>query len=573
MGGYIGRFLDYFLGLGIKKDEPDISKRAYIQYFNFDLMGYMGFAVLTIPIVFLLPAEIRPFLHIMGTIYVAVIAVCFYLNSKGHHIISSVIINTALLFAVAVTDIRIGSESHLHFFLVTVCITPLFFLRDRKWLAYLMMAMSFALFLILSEGVTDLPHSLYRSPDIIPFFRTLVNITVIPLTTLRFLYIFKVNDRYLTEISDQRQYLRRIIDLNPSFIFAKNREGQFTMANKAVAKAYGTTVDGLIGKTDSDFNPNMDEVLHFRKDDIEVMDKQHIKYVPVEVITDATGRKRYLQTVKTPIIEETGTANQILGVSTDITERIQTQQAMEQMRDALSHKNRELERYIDSNLQLENFAYIASHDLREPLRSIIGYSQLLERRYGDLLDEEGKQFISHLISSTKNMNMLITDLLLYSRVNTDAIKHQVVHMSEIRAQVMDNLKVMVRESQAIVTWHDMPVAITADKSRLIQLFQNLIANGIKFRTAGKEPLVDIYYRMVGGHHEFEVRDNGIGIDPKFHERIFHIFHRLHNRLQYEGSGIGLATCTKIVEQHRGTIRVISAIGSGSAFIFTIGSFE
>lgn len=573
MGGYIGRLLDYFLGLGVKKDETDISKRAYIQFFNFDLMGYMAFAVLAVPIVSFLPSEIRFFLQTLGVVYVAVISLCFYLNSKGHHIVSSFIINAALLLVIAVTDIRIGSESHLHFFLITVGVTPLFFMRERKWVAYLMMAMAFALFLILSEGLTDLHYHPYKSPVIIPFFRSLVNILVIPLTTLRFLYIFKVNDQYLTEISDQRRYLRRIIDLNPSFIFAKNREGQFTMANKAVAKAYGTTADGLLGKTDADFNPNLEEVIRFRRDDAEVMDKQHIKYIPVEVITDFAGRKRYLQTVKTPIVEDGGMANQILGVSTDITERIEAQQAMEQMRDALSRKNRELEKYIDSNLQLENFAYIASHDLREPLRSIIGYSQLLERRYADKLDDEGKQFINHLISSTKNMNMLITDLLLFSRVNTDAIKHQLVHMSEIRAQVLDNLKATIRESNATVTWHDMPDHITADRSRIIQLFQNLIANGIKFRTAGTDPAIHVYYRWVSGHHEFEVRDNGIGIDPKFHEKIFHIFHRLHNRLQYEGSGIGLATCTKIVEQHNGSIRVISAPGSGSAFIFTIGSFS
>lgn len=478
-----------------------------------------------------------------------------------------------MLFVVALTDIRIGSESHLHFFLISVCITPLFFLRDRKWLAYLMMAMGFALFLLLSEGIADLPHSPYQSPFIIPFFRTVVNILVIPLTILRFLYIFRINDRYLTEINGQRQYLRKIIDLNPSFIFAKNREGRFTMANISVAKAYGTSVDGLIGKTDSDFNPNALEVDHFRRDDVEVMDSHRIKYIPVEVITDAAGRKRYLQTVKTPIVEDNGIANQILGISTDITERVETQQAMEQMRDALSHKNRELEKYIDSNLQLENFAYIASHDLREPLRSIIGYSQLLERRYADKLDEEGKQFIGHLISSTKNMNMLITDLLLFSRVNTDVIKRQLVHISEIRAQVMDNLKTVVQDAQAVVIWHDMPESMIADKSRLIQLFQNLIANAIKFHVTGKAPRVDVHYRISDGHHEFEIRDEGIGIDPKFHEKIFHIFHRLHNRQQYEGSGIGLATCHKIIEQHQGTIRVISAPGSGSAFIFTIGALN
>jgi PAS domain S-box-containing protein len=562
--------LDYFLELGIRQDETDISRRAYIQYFNFDLMGYMAFAILSVPVVFLLPEEIRLMLHVLGFIYVLVIALCFYLNSMGRHIISSVIINTALLFVVAFTDISIGSESHLHFFLITVCITPLFFLRQHQWLAYMMMATSFALFLLLSEGVVDLPHSSYRSPEIIPFFRTVVNILVIPLTTLRFLYIFKINDRYLTEINGQKQYLRKIIDLNPSSIFAKNRTGQYTIVNQSVADIYGTTVENLVGKTDADFNADREEVAQFLRDDIEVMESRRPKYISQETITDVrSGRKLYMQTVKTPILEDNGAVNQVLGVSTDITERIETQHAMEQMRDALSRKNRELEKYIDSNLQLENFAYIASHDLREPLRSIIGYSQLLERRYADKLDDDGRQFLTHLVSSTKNMNMLITDLLLFSRVNTDAVKHQVLDMAEIKALVMENLRAVIIESNARVKWHDMPATITADKSRIIQLFQNLIGNGIKFHKSHQYPQVDIYYRMIEGYHEFEVRDNGIGIDAKFHEKIFHIFHRLHNRTQYEGSGIGLATCHKIVEQHSGTIRVISAPGSGSAFIFTI----
>lgn len=568
---YINGVLDFFLSLGVNPSEPDISRRAYIQYFNFDLMGYLGFAVLTVPVVMLLPGDARTVLQIMAGIYVAVISLCFYLNSKGHHIISSFIIHIGLLLAIAFADIYFGAASHLHFFLITVCVTPLFFLRDRKWLAYLMMAMGFGLFLILSEQLIDLPAPVCQSPGVLHFFNHMVNITVVPLTTLRFIYIFMTNDRYLTEISEQRKFLRKVIDLNPSFIFAKDRKGQFTLANDAVAKAYGTTPDILVGKTDADYNANEAEVIQFRRDDTEVMDSRKPKRIPLEIVTDAVGGKHYLQTVKTPILDENGTVNQLLGVSTDITERVLQHRELEQMRDALSRKNRELEKYIDSNLQLENFAYIASHDLREPLRSIIGYSQLLERRYADKLDDEGRQFIGHLITSTKNMNMLITDLLLFSRVNTDEVKHQSLRLAEIRAQVTENLKSMIQETQAVINWHEMPEMITADRSRMVQIFQNLIANGIKFRRAGLQPVIDVTYRMWEGHHEFAVRDNGIGIEPKFHERIFHIFHRLHNRHEYEGSGIGLATCTKIAEQHNGTIRVESAPGVGSSFIFTISA--
>jgi PAS domain S-box-containing protein len=444
-------------------------------------------------------------------------------------------------------------------------------LHQHKWLAYAMMLTGIVLFILLSDEVVGMKQATYGSPEIIAFFRNAVNILIIPVTTVRFLFIFRVNDRSMSQLEQQRRYLRKIIDLNPNFIFAKNRKGEFTLVNDALARTYGTSVNQLLGKTDADFNPNLEEVAHFRNDDIEVMDKRQIKFIPIEVITNTeTKKKKYLQTVKTPIEDDYGEANQILGVSTDITDRIEIQQEMEKMQEALSQKNAQMEKYIESNLQLENFAYIASHDLREPLRSIIGYSQLLDRRYGHILDSEGREYITHLIHSTKSMNMLISDLLLFSRVNTDSVHYQRVEMVEVIAQIQDNLRGLITDSRADIHWYDMPEAIAADRSRIIQLFQNLLGNAIKFHMPGEPPQVEIYYRRIdGGVHEFEVRDHGIGIEPQYQEKIFQIFHRLHNRSEYEGSGIGLATCKKIVEQHNGTIRVESAPGIGSSFIFTI----
>jgi PAS domain S-box-containing protein len=373
-------------------------------------------------------------------------------------------------------------------------------------------------------------------------------------------------------LEEQRRDLRRIIDLNPNFIFAKNRKGEFTLVNEAVARNYGTTVSGLLGRTDADFNLSPEEVAHFRADDLAVMDGREVRSIPLEEITDATGAKRYLQTVKTPIEDDNGIANHILGVSTDITDRIEIQRKLEQMQEALSQKNSQMEKYIESNLQLENFAYIASHDLREPLRSIIGYSQLLERRYAPILDSEGREYIGHLITSTKSMNMLISDLLLFSRVNTDAIHFEDVAMGQVIAQVRDNLRGVIADTHTDLRWYDMPATIRADTARIIQLFQNLISNAIKFHKPGQVPQIEVHHsRLDDGTHEFEVSDNGIGIDPAYHDRIFHIFHRLHNRSEYECSGIGLATCRKIAEQHNGSIRVESTPGEGSAFIFTIGA--
>lgn len=566
---YLISFVSSFINLGVTR-EDDPARQAYIQYYNFDLLGYLLFAIIAIPVVYFMPDEIRLFLHELSFLYVLLICFCFYLNRLSYYVLSSVIINIGLLAAVAIVDIRVGSDSHVHLFIISVCMTPLFILHERKWLAYIMLLLGIGLFIVLSDDVVTLKQAPYGSPEIISFFRRAVNILIIPVTTMRFLFIFRVNDYYINKLEQQRSYLRKIIDLNPNFIFAKNRAGEFTLVNEALARTYGTSVNDLLGRTDADFNPNATEVEHFRKDDLEVMDGGKIKFVPIEEITDtATGRKKYLQTVKTPIAEIDGHADQILGVSTDITDLIWIQKEMEQMQDALSQKNMQLEKYIESNLQLENFAYIASHDLREPLRSIIGYSQLLERRYGHVLDSEGREYIYHLINSTKSMNSLISDLLLFSRVNTDTIHFQQVMMSEVVAQIRENLKGMITDATARIDWHDMPESIVADRSRVIQLFQNLISNAIKFRMVGEPSQVDVFYRLVDGVHEFEVRDNGIGIEPQYQERIFQIFHRLHNRAQYEGSGIGLATCRKIVDQHHGTIHVESAPGLGSAFIFTI----
>jgi PAS domain S-box-containing protein len=557
------------MDIGVRPDQ-DLSRRAYIQYFNFDLLGYLAFAILAIPVVYLLPPEIRLFLHTLCFFYVLVISICFYLNSLGYHVLSSVVINLGLLLAVAIVDTSVGSASQVHLFILSVCITPLFMVQHQKWLAFLMMLLGFVLFILLSEGLLHRGTVPYGSPEIVSFFRRAVTVLVMPVTTMRFIYIFQVNDYYITELEGQRRYLRKIIDLNPNFIFAKNRKGEFTMVNEAVAKTYNTTVGDLLGRTEGEFNPNTVEVERFRSDDLDVMDSREVKFVPIEEITDTiTGRKRYLQTVKTPLEDDDGHANQILGVSTDITDRMEIQKKLEQVQEVLRDKNIQLEKYIESNLQLENFAYIASHDLKEPLRSIIGYSQLLERRYADILDSDGREYINHLITSTKSMSSLITDLLLFSRINTESIKYQSIMMEEVIGQVRENLKSAISDSQAEIIWHHIPDTITADRSRIIQLFQNLIGNAIKFQKALERPTINIACVISDGMYEFTVRDNGIGIEAQYQERIFHIFHRLHTRSEYEGSGIGLATCHKIVEQHGGTIWVQSKPGEGSTFIFTI----
>lgn len=220
-----------------------------------------------------------------------------------------------------------------------------------------------------------------------------------------------------------------------------------------------------------------------------------------------------------------------------------------------------------SNDELSQFAYIASHDLQEPLRMVASFLQLIEKRYDSVLDAEGKNFIHFAVDGAKRMQSLIQDLLALSRVQTRAKPSDLTDCAAVFRDVMDDLQFAVAEVGATVTCDSLPVVV-ADSVQLAQLFQNLLGNALKFR--GKDP-VRIHVGVVRREKEseFSVTDNGIGIDPQFFERIFGIFQRLHARSELPGTGIGLAVCKKIVERHAGRIWVESKPGSGSKFFFTI----
>jgi PAS domain S-box-containing protein len=248
----------------------------------------------------------------------------------------------------------------------------------------------------------------------------------------------------------------------------------------------------------------------------------------------------------------------------DITER----RAVEA---ALADQRKELER---SNEELQQFAYVASHDLQEPLRMVASYTQLLSRRYKDKLGPDADEFIHYAVDGAQRMQTLINDLLAYSRVGTRGKPFEPVDLNQVVEIVKANLKVAIEESGAqLVVPASLPM-VSGDRSQLVQLFQNLIGNAIKFHGEAA-PRVEISAERdePAGMWRFAVRDNGIGIDPEHHDRIFVIFQRLHTREHYQGTGIGLAVCRKIVERHGGKIGVESADGKGSIFHFTIADTE
>jgi len=224
----------------------------------------------------------------------------------------------------------------------------------------------------------------------------------------------------------------------------------------------------------------------------------------------------------------------------------------------------ELER---SNAELEQFAYVASHDLQEPLRMVASFTQLLGRRYRGKLDQDADEFISFAVDGANRMQHLINDLLAYSRVGTRGKPLVPTDCNAVFKQARDNLAKAVEETSTVIYQAPLPVVL-GDEVQLLQVFQNLIANAIKFR-GPDSPQIQVTADRQGTDWVFAIRDNGIGIAPEHQERIFSIFQRLHQRSEYPGTGIGLAICKKVVERHGGRIWVESQPGKGSTFYFSI----
>ena len=274
------------------------------------------------------------------------------------------------------------------------------------------------------------------------------------------------------------------------------------------------------------------------------------------ILTKA-GEMRWISHSCVPVHTDEGQYAGRRGTNRDITERKRAEEAL----------NKTLADLERSNTDLEQFAYVASHDLQEPLRMVSSFTQLLAQRYKGKLDKDADEFIGYAVEGADHMQRLINDLLSYSRVGTRGKPPSPVPADSALDRALENLKLVLEESQVEVKREPLPT-VTVDDVQLIQVFQNLIANAIKFR-GDEPPRINISCEARGSEWVFSVRDNGIGIDPQYLERIFIIFQRLHKRGQYPGTGIGLAMCKKIIVRHGGRIWVESEPGKGSTFFFSL----
>ena len=377
-------------------------------------------------------------------------------------------------------------------------------------------------------------------------------------------------ERAQGELDAQRRFLRQVIDLNPSFIFAKDRAGRFTLVNRALAEAYGTTVEDLLGKTDHDFNRNEEEVECFRRDDLQVMDTRREKLIPEEKITNAAGRVRWLQTIKLPLAAPGGEVTQILGVATDITERKWVAEQIKKLNETLERRVEERTAQLAAaNKELEAFSYSVSHDLRAPLRAVDGFSRILLEDYEERLDEEGRRVLGVIRANTQKMGQLIDDLLAFSRLGRKQIEKSKLDMEGLARDVAAQVDSARAEGRA-PRWdiRALPPA-DGDRAMIAQVFVNLLSNAAKYSQTKEAPAVEVGGYAEDGHNVYYVRDNGVGFDMRYGHKLFGVFQRLHGPEEFEGTGVGLAIVKRIVERHGGRAWAEAEVGAGATFYFSL----
>jgi light-regulated signal transduction histidine kinase (bacteriophytochrome) len=279
------------------------------------------------------------------------------------------------------------------------------------------------------------------------------------------------------------------------------------------------------------------------------------------------GKYRYMSVRGVPVLQEDKSVREWVGTCTDVTEKKAAEAELNKyhlhLEELVRERTADLAR---SNSDLEQFAYVASHDLQEPLRAVAGFVELLRQSLIDSLDSKAAKYMDFAVDGAKRMQSLVNGLLEYSRVEQKRRRERTSAKEALNIAI-EQLQKAIEESGAQIAADELPT-VQFDPTQLTQLFQNLISNAIKFRSKDA-PRIRIHANRNGGVWQFSVSDNGIGIEPEYAERIFLIFQRLHSRDQYPGTGIGLAICKKIVEHHSGKIWVESTPGAGSTFYFTI----
>jgi PAS domain S-box-containing protein len=373
-----------------------------------------------------------------------------------------------------------------------------------------------------------------------------------------------------TAIQQQRDFLQQVVDINPHFIFAKDRDGRFTLANKAFSRAYGTTVDHLIGKTEAEVNANRILVERYNQEDFGVIESGKELVIPEDKIVNNYGQARWRSTVKRPISDETGRTYQVLGVSTDIT--------------ALKVTEQNLARALDTAQEINQFKTQllanVSHDLRTPLNAILGHTEMLQKGIYGPLTERQLKITERVINNTKNLTAMVNRLVDQARLEAGTLMLEIApfNPANLLAQMHFTMDILAETKHLSLTSSmadNIPDTLYSDFDQLIQILQNLVGNAIKFTDQGT-----VHVRLFcPSPYEWglEVTDTGPGIPAEAQAYIFEAFRQVDGTAtrRHGGSGLGLSIVKQLVTMMAGTVSVQSQLEQGSTFrvVFPINTPE
>ena len=364
----------------------------------------------------------------------------------------------------------------------------------------------------------------------------------------------------------------------PLFIFSLNREGKIFYANEWLLTFTGHTLESL---NESQWR----SIVH--EDDYHafsvmlqpglIRDSSGIK-LQTRFLEHGTGEYLWHQVSLSPLMNEKGELQNWTGYIVDIhkqkifEETLKDNIELRQTQEQLKENQQMLEKYIEeisrSNMELQQFAFIASHDLQEPVRKLLFYSDYLSNSYSNLLDDKGLNYLSGMQRAAQRMRSLIQDLLMFSQINKEAISFSEVNLNDIAREAVQDFEMVIEEKGAEIHVEELP-EIRSDRRMMLQLFSNLIGNALKYVKNDVRPQINISCQVKENFVELSFRDNGIGFDEKYIPRMFTLFQRLHSRESYEGTGLGLAICRKIVEMHQGKIWANAKEGEGAIFYVSL----
>lgn len=358
--------------------------------------------------------------------------------------------------------------------------------------------------------------------------------------------------------------LESLLDHIPAMVFAKDAADlRFVRFNRAGERLLGYPRDTLMGKNDRDFFPEAQAEAFIRKDR-EVLSQTDMVDIPAEEIDTRAGR-RILHTRKVPVRDESGRPVFLLGISMDITEQKAAEDRIRALNEEAIRRNEMLE---ESNRELESFCYSVSHDLRAPLRAINGFARLLQQEYSARVEGDGARYLNTIYAASERMGRLIDDLLEFSRLGRQSLELDAVDMEAVARKALADATLARPAPLPEVSIAPLP-SVRGDRRLLHLVWMNLLDNAVKYSAGGTMPRVDIWAEAKGTEVVYHIRDNGIGFDMAYYDKLFGVFQRLHSNPAYPGTGVGLAIAHRVVARHNGRIWGFGESGKGATFSFAL----